>query len=287
VRKLFTILFLVVFTTALAFAKDEGHKGLEAHDDHDDQSPVQVGYAVITPSGTASGLVAFETFGLRGGDDGASQAGVLAPGLTTNAILFVEKSGRLSKNLGVSLVNPNNSNINVTLTLRKSDGTQLATGSVAVPSHQQVSKFVTELFSSTSSIPKDFTGTLTVASEGTSPLPFAVIGLRFRGRNFSTLPVTNVGAVTTALPQIATNVGGNGAILLPQFAKGGGWATEVVIANTGTASVTVRLDLFKSDGTPLTASLNGETASSFTNLTIPAGGVLTLAPRDEHGDDDF
>src|SRR5437870_2299381 len=106
-RRILGVFFLLVFTTALALAED-GHQTSEAtHDDHDDRTPVQAGYAVITPSGTASsGLVAFETFGLREGDGGASQAGVLPPGLTTNAILFVDKSGRLSKNLGVSLVNP-------------------------------------------------------------------------------------------------------------------------------------------------------------------------------------
>ena len=35
------------------------------------------------------------------------------------------------------------------------------------------------------------------------------------------------------------------------------------------------------------AEMNGQTASSFANLTIPASGVLTLAPRDKEGDDDF
>jgi len=59
------------------------------------------------------------------------------------------------------------------------------------------------------------------------------------------------------------------------------------LMNTGTSSLTVRVDLFKSDGTPLSAALNGQTASSFTNLTIPAGGVLSLAPRNTDGDDDF
>jgi hypothetical protein len=302
-RKAFSILFLVVFTAALAFA-DDGPEA-ETHDDHDDKAAVQAGYVVITPSGPSAGapsgtagtvtpsatantgLVAFETFGLRWSEDGgASQAGILPSGLTTSAVLLVERSGRLSRNLGVALVNPNNSNVNVTVTLRKSDGTQVATGSVAVPSHQQVSKFVTEFFSSTA-VPTDFTGTLTVRSEDSSPLPIAVIGLRFRGRNFSTLPVTNLGSVTTSLPQIATGVGGDGAILLPQFAAGGGWATEIVLGNTGPNSLKVRVDLFKSDGTPLKAALNGQSASSFTDLTIPAGGVLILAPRDRYGDDDF
>jgi hypothetical protein len=130
-------------------------------------------------------------------------------------------------------------------------------------------------------------GMLELTSAGSSPLPVSVIGLRFRGSNFSTLPVTGLSTSTTALPVIAAGVGGTGAILLPQFAAGGGWATELVLANTGTSSLTVRVDLFKEDGTPLTTSLNGQSASSFANLTIPAGGVLTLAPRDSDGDDDF
>ena len=75
--------------------------------------------------------------------------------------------------------------------------------------------------------------------------------------------------------------------MLPQFAAGGGWASEVVIANTGAAALTVRLDLFQQDGTALTTTLNGQSGSSFKNLTIPAGGVLVLAPRDNNGDDDF
>ena len=212
---------------------------------------------------------------------------MLPPDLTTNAILFVDSSGRLSKNLGVAIMNPNSSNVNVAMTLRKNDGTALGTATVNVPSHQQVSKFVTELFSDRSSVPSDVTGTLAITSAGSSDLPVSVIGIRFRGANFSTLPVTNLSGASGSLPTIAAGVGGPGAILLPQFATGGGWATELVMANTGTSSLTVRVDLFKSDGTSLTATLNGQTAGSFTNLTIPAGGVLVLAPRDRNGADDF
>lgn len=285
-RSLVKILILISFTTVFALAEERGPRDKEDNDDHDDGAPIQAGYAVITPTGGAStGLVAFETFGLRGhgNNNGTSQAGVLPPGLTGSAILFVESSGRLSKNLGVSIVNPNSSDVNVIMTLRKSDGTQVTTTSVAVPSHQQVSKFITELFSNQASLTTDFSGTLVL----TSPLPVSVIGLRFRGANFSTLPVTSLSNVITALPIISTGVGGPGAILLPQFAAGGGWATEVILANTGSSSLTVRVDLFKEGGTALQTALNGQTTSSFMNLTIPAGGVITLAPRDHNGDDDF
>src|SRR5437868_4160768 len=242
-RKLLGILLLMSFATAFAVAKEP--EGREARDDHDDKAPIQAGYGVVTPvsattGGTTSGLVVFETFGLRG-DGGTTQAGVLPPDLTTNAILFVDSSGRLSKNLGVAIVNPNSSNVNVTMTLRKSDGTSVGTTTVNVPSHQQTSKFVTELFANTSSVPSDVTGTLAITSAGSSTLPVSVIGLRFRGSNFSTLPVTSLSGNSGPLPTIATGVGGAGAILLPQFAAGGGWATELVMANTGTSAITVRV----------------------------------------------
>ncbi len=286
-RRTLGFFVLGLITTFAAIAEGRGLAKPEDHDDHDDKQPVQSGYAVITPSVPgANGLVAFETFGMRG-EGGATQAGVLPAGLTTNAVLFVESSGRLSKNLGVAIVNPNSGTLTVNMSLNKSDGTQVATTSVMVPSLHQMSEFVTELFPTTASVPSDFTGLLTLTSSGSPAPPFSVVGLRFRGKNFSTIPVTSLSTPTTGLPVIATGVGGDGAILLSQFTTGGGWETEIVLANTGTSSLTVRVDLFKADGTPLSAALNDKTASSFTDLKIPAGGVIELAPRDSEGDDDF
>jgi hypothetical protein len=286
-RRLFFTLVLLLISATLVFAQDSGTGGLDRRDkdDHDDKAPTQSGYAVVTPVGTTtSGLVVFETFGMRN-NSGTTQAGVLPPDLTMSAVVFVESSRRLGKNLGIAIVNPNSSGANVTLSLRKSDGTQIAIATLIVPSHQQIAKFFTDLFANPfpPTLPAEFAGTLAI----TSDLAVSAIGLRFRGANFSTLPVTDLSGNAGSLPTIATGVGGPGAVLLPQFAANGGWATELVLMNTGTSTLTVRVDLFKQDGTPLTASLNGQTASSFVNLTIPAGGVLVLAPRDQDGDDDF
>jgi hypothetical protein len=285
-RKLLAVAAVLLVTVSIIFTFAESRGSAQAlvtlqEDDHDYNAPVQVGYAVITSSSTSNDLVAFGTFGLREGL-GTTQAGVLPQSLTTNAILFFETSGRLSKNLGVAIVNPDSISADVTLTVRNSDGTELASTMLMVAPGEQVSKFVTELFADNPSVPKEMTGTLVI----TSTNPVSVIGLRFRGLNFSTLPVTNL-STPSPVPVIDTGIGGPGAILLPQFATGGGWATEIVIANTGATSLTVRVDLFKKDGTPLTASLNGTSASSFTDIEIPAGGVFVLAPRDWDGDDDF
>jgi hypothetical protein len=179
----------------------------------------------------------------------------------------------------------------VTFTVRKSDGTLLGTKTITIATHRQVLQFVTEMFSNppgtifstTSTLPEEFTGTLII----NSTQPISVFGLRFRGTDFTAMPLNPVTIFTQPLPVLSLGVGGLGAVLLPQFAAGGRWATEIVITNTNTTTSTVRVDLFKQDGTPLTTGLNGQTASSFTNLTIPAGGVLVLAPRNRIGDDDF
>ena len=68
--------------------------------------PIQAGYVIITPIGdNTSGLMAFETFGQKEGP-GSTQAGVLPATMTKNALLFVNTSGRLSRNLGVAIANP-------------------------------------------------------------------------------------------------------------------------------------------------------------------------------------
>jgi hypothetical protein len=244
--------------------------------------PVKVGYALITPTSAATaGLVVFETFGEHRAND-FLQVGVLPSVMTTHAALFANANGRLSRNLGVALANPSATKANITLKLRDENGTLLATTSFALDAHLQSAQFVTELFKNQPSVPMDFIGTLDISSD----IPIVVMGLRSRGSNFSTIPATILGPVS-AVPVISPGVGGPAAIILAQFAAGGGWASEIILANFGPDPLIVRVDLFASDGTPLSTTLNDQTGSSFQGITIPAGGVVTLAPLDTGGDSDF
>ncbi len=248
---------------------------------------IQQGYVVITPtSASTAGLIAFETFGERRGLD-TEQAGVLPSVMTTHSVLFVSASGRLSRNLGVAIANPAEISANITLTLRDDTGKTVAKTSFSLPAHQQTARFVTQLFASASAVPKDFLGTLDInTSDAPIPVAIAVVGLRFRGINFSTEPATILGP-TSAVPAISPGVGGPAAVILAHFAAGGGWASEIVMANLSPTELTVRVDLFGTDGLPLSTTLNNKTGSSFTNIVIPAGGVVTLAPLDPDGDSDF
>lgn len=246
-------------------------------------SSLQVGYVIVTPSAAnTSGLIVFETFGqVRGA--GALQAGVLPANMLTSAMLFVTTSSRLSRNLGVAVANPNPTlDAGLTFTLRNSDGSTVAVQTVTVKALHQTAQFVTQLFAGKLPPTGDFNGTLEISSTA----PVAMVGLRFRGENFSTIPVTPLSATSVVPPNGST--GGSGAVILPQFADGGGWASEIVLSNSGNTPLVVRVDIFKQDGTALSVTLNGTTASTFPNLTIPPGGVVVLAPvKNMHDDDDF
>jgi hypothetical protein len=220
-------------------------------------------------SGSPGGLVVFETYGFGVGT-AATQAGVLPGVMTTQTVLFATSDARLSRNLGLAIVNPGSTATNVTMTLRRGgDGTTSSVKIITIGAHQQISKFISDIFSDVPAVSNLFDGSLAIASD----TPVAIVAIRVRGAIFSTIPITSLSGSTT-VPQVAQGVGGATAVILPQFATGGGWSSQIVISNTTAIPVTVRVDLFNQDGTPLTTSLNGQSGSSFQNLVIPAQGIL-------------
>ena len=239
---------------------------------------LQVGYAIVTPSSpNAAGFTASEDIVMTRTTD-TLDVGVLPPVFTTTISMPVDVSTQLSQTTGIALVNPSNGFVNVTMTLFRSDGTILGTTILSIAPHQQISRLITEFFtpgiSTQTSIPAEFSGTLSVISAS----PISILGFKFTGPNFSIVPLVNVSQLTFPLPLISLGVGGLGADLFPQFVVGGGWTTQIMVLNTSPSPQTVRLDVFAPDGTPRVVTLNGRTASSFTNLLVPGNGRIVLKP---------
>jgi hypothetical protein len=97
-------------------------------------------------------------------------------------------------------------------------------------------------------------------------------------------PVPTVGQVNTVTTgiaintvtvtsQVTSNILANGGLLLPQFATGGGWTSQIVISNTSTTAQVVRVDIFNSAGGRLVLPF----ASNLSSVLIPAGGVVTFS----------
>src|SRR5205814_6194294 len=65
---------------------------------------------------------------------------------------------------------------------------------------------------------------------------------------------------------------------VPQFASGGGWATEIIIHNPTNTVMTGRVQVFSAAGTAVPAVLNGIEATAF-EYRIEAGENTTFSSR--------
>ena len=231
-----------------------------------EQGSVRSGYAVITPDSNSAAPAATVTFGAVSNGILQSQAGTTPMPPLTEGSLFPG----IGRNLGIAVVNTTSTTSTVTFTLKDSNGNTAGPAlTFDLAPQQQFSRLLTQLYSD--AIGSSFLGSLRV--QGSSSI--SVFGLRFSGTEFSILPVA---ANTMANP-------GN-VLVLPQFAMGGGWATQIALVNDSTAPVSGRIDLFDTSGKPMALKLNGATQSTF-SYSIPAGGVFLLAPRDANGESPF
>ncbi len=244
-----------------------------------EKGTTRTGYAIITPDPNTSAPVATLTAGIVRDGIVQSQAAILPTPLTSDTFLLVDIVQSIGRNLGVAIANPNGTTALVTLTLRDEQGTQ-ATSPVALPvaPGNQIARFVSELFPS-GTVGPVFRGSLSIQSS----LPVSIMGSRFSGQEFSTVPVPVTGNAT--VPRRGS-VGGANAVIFPQIAMSGGWATTFGLVNTGGNAISGRIDLFDNSGNAMTVTLNGLTGSTF-NYSIPAHGTFTLAPRDPSGQSPF
>ena len=109
-RKVFYFLICSLAFSAVSTAQDRQNQ----------ESPLKVGYAIVTPD-VEVGLVVFETFGRTSGTL-STRATVLPSRLVTKASFFASADITFSNNVGFAVANPGQQDAHVTVTLRKADG---------------------------------------------------------------------------------------------------------------------------------------------------------------------
>ncbi len=238
------------------------------------------GYALVTPGpglGTTTGfagLLVFETFGFKGANF-SNQSEIPAPQMTTTALLFLNMSKLNNRDTGIAITNPGNNTGVVTMTMKDDLGIVVSIKDVVIEARQQIAQFVTQLFADQPGIPSEFIGTLSISST----IPVAIVALRFSGQSFSAEQLSSMSQPTPVPPIIGGQGQGSGdAFIIPNFVVGGGWGTQIVIVNASTTATSVRVDLFSSNGDPMTATLNGTTGTTFISSQIEAAGVAVIGP---------
>ena len=188
---------------------------------------IQVGWAVVTPtSGTGAGLSVSETFGELV-DNNFFQASVIASPLVTLTNVVVNSNPITGVNTGIAMVNPNDTPVNVTMTLGNEQGLTTDSRTFTLGSHQQVSKFITEYFLGNSLLQGPLTGLVFISSS----LPIGVVGLAFTGFSFASLPVAT--QLTVANVAATNPVPINGVVVTPTVG-----VQQGIAAVAGTSIVT-------------------------------------------------
>jgi hypothetical protein len=214
------------------------------------------GFATILPSiGNTSpsgvSIFSYKPFGIV-----VSEAGVPAAAPLLNGRIYAEANGPV--NTGLAIANPNNQAATISYYFTDTTGTDSHNGTLTVPANGHVSEFLNDpsLTGVTS-----FQGTFTFSSN----VPVGVIALREnvnqRGEYLmSTLPVTDLSAATAAT--------WNTTALLPHFADGGGWITQVILVNPTNSTISGIITFVTPAGQTIgTTSFSIPQHSSFKQVT--------------------
>jgi len=198
-----------------------------------------VGYTRIQPAAGNTTPAGVAIFGGRTNGVLVSETGVPAtPALSTGRI-YAEVAGAV--NTGLAIANPGDSAANITFFFTDAGGNDLGSGSTQIPAKGQIAKFLNEAPFNT------FTGTTFQGTFSfTSTVPVGVVALRSYINQkgdflMSTLPVIDTSAAT-----------GTGVVVLPHFADGGGWVTQILLVNPSDSTMTGSIQFTNDSGSPVT-----------------------------------
>jgi hypothetical protein len=227
--------------------------------------PLKIAYLRIqTDAGnaapTGAAIIAFSSNGVL-----VSEAGVPTVEPATSGLFHAEVAGSVTT--GIALANPNNQESLISYTFYNTSGSDVWSGSFTLGPNQQMSAMLDQPpFAG----PKAFLGTF--AFMATTPVStIALRGLTNERNEFlmTTLPIAPFknGPIGTSM-------------VMPFFADGGGWSTQVILENPGGVPLDGTVQFFGpgSPGVPgplLNMTVNGAFGSTF-NYYIPPFSSMRL-----------
>jgi len=216
------------------------------------------GFSKIRTNGGNASPAGIVIFGSRNNGTLVSETAVPATTASSFGRIFVEIGG--PANTGFALVNPNDTA--VTFTFFYTDaagGVESGAGSIQIGAHSQKVQFLNEAPFKTFA-GSTFQGTFSF----TSTLPVGIVALRTYTNEhgdflMSTLPVID----TRTTPRM-------GDAILPYYADGGGWRTQILLVNPTDTAISGAVQF------PLNVTIAGQTGRTF-QYSIPGRSSHKLA----------
>ena len=213
-------------------------------------SAISVGFGRIQADSGFTTPAGIAIFGFRQGNALISEVGVPAVPARTSGRLYAEIAG--SVNAGLAIANPNSSAVTINFQFTDAAGNLAGSGTTSIGANQQIAQFLDQ-----APFKVYRTATFQGTFRFTSTMPVAAVALRGlineRGEFLmSTLPVID----TTAVPT-------TGTVVVPHFADGGGWITQVLLVNPTEEPMSGNLQFLNASGTATNVTVGVQTASSF------------------------
>ena len=229
------------------------------------------GTAIVEAPNVGSLLQGYAAFTLPSGVFGYGVFRQSVPGQSDQeAVVPLSDAGASSNTLtwdemnlvtAVAIVNPSSTAATVAVTLWDENGNTIGTSSVALPPNSKTAAALRSLPGLSGMVGKRGSAQFTVSAGSV-----AVLGLRFDGLAFTSIPTTTSASVSSSRSSV-----------LPQFAFGGGWYSALYFTNLTGAAVSFPVNFVGDAGTPLTVpSLGGST----TQVNLAAyGTAIVEAPN--------
>jgi hypothetical protein len=218
---------------------------------------VNTGYAQIATSGAVPAGVAI--FGLRQNNVLVSEAPVPEAPVVTQGQIYVEIGGGVDT--GLAIANPNNQPVDIAFYFTDASGARSGQNTLTLPANGQMAAFLDQAPFNAGSA---FLGTMTfIVLRSSSTVGVSAIALRLftNERNetlMTTLPVTPLGSPALFAGDV-----------LPHFASGGGWTTQIVLTNPEDSVLAGSVTFTDPSGQPVSVATELGTASSFSYRVQP------------------
>ncbi|HYR87639.1 MAG TPA: hypothetical protein VE422_26385, partial [Terriglobia bacterium] len=177
-------------------------------------APLTAGYARVQPEVGSTTPEGVAIFGFRSNGVLVSEAAVPASPLIQQGRIYAEMNGPV--NTGIGIANPNDQSATVSFYFTDADGLNFGSGTTTIAANQQVAAFLNEAPYNGSSSARSFTFT--------SSVPVGAIALRGYINERSEF-------LMTTLPVAPITSNSTSPIVLPHFAAGGGWRTQILLVN--------------------------------------------------------
>ena len=225
----------------------------------DGSGPLTIGYGrILATSGTTPSGVGI--FGLRQNGILVTEAGVPDQPLISSGRIYAEVSAEASPivNTGLAFANPGPTAGTITYIIRDTLGNTIRSDSTPIGANSELVGFLNETpYLSGTGIQGTFSFTSTI--------PVAVIALRsfYNERTpsefmLTTLPVVDLGATLNSGTQV-----------IPHFAAGDGWTTQIILVNPTGAAQTGAIEFLDQGaatpptaGAPKTVTIDGTSGST-------------------------